>query len=68
MSEATDPIQKIFISKLHEYNQKANGLADGVLLDSTPEIEDQRQFEMDNLIRRYGNEDMEIFPKFSFEN
>ena len=62
-----DPIQKLFLDKLNEYKQKSAKIKEGELVDSNPEIESRRSFEMDNLHRRYGGENMEEFPKFSFE-
>lgn len=66
-TEVTDPIQKLFLDKLAEYKQKSSKLKEGELVDSNPEIEGKRKFGMDNLKRRYGNDDMTQFPKFSFE-
>ena len=66
-AEVTDPIQKLFLDKLVEYKQKSSKLKEGELVDSNPEIEGKRKFGMDNLKRRYGNDDMAQFPKFSFE-
>merc|ERR1712025_1071179 len=62
-----DPIQNLFLSKLNEYKEKASGLTEGELVDPTPEIEEARQFDMDNLTKRYGGENMDEFPTFSFE-
>ncbi|XP_057301233.1 ATP synthase-coupling factor 6, mitochondrial-like [Hydractinia symbiolongicarpus] len=66
-AKPSDPIQKLFLEKINEYKTKATKLKDGELVESNAEIEGRRKFEMDNLKRRYGNEDMTVFPKFSFE-
>merc|ERR1712025_455301 len=58
-----DPIQNLFLSKLNEYKEKASGLTEGELVDPTPEIEEARQFDMDNLTKRYGGENMDEFPR-----
>merc|ERR1712002_140582 len=67
LNEASDPIQKLFLSKLHEFTENASALPEGELFESSPEIEEAKKFEMDNLTRRYGKENMEEFPTFSFQ-
>merc|ERR1711931_52943 len=67
LNEASDPIQKLFLSKLNEYTEKASELPEGQLYESSPEIEEAKKFEMDNLTRRYGKDNMEEFPTFSFQ-
>ena len=66
-NEPTDPIQRLFLSKLNEYREKASVLGEGELVEPTSEIEEQRQFDMGNLTKRYGGDNMEEFPTFSFE-
>ena len=66
-AETSDPIQKLFLDKLNEYKTKSSKLKEGELFDSNPEIEARRKYELENLERRYGGENMEEFPKFSFE-
>lgn len=66
-AKPSDPIQKLFLEKINEYKTKATKLKDGELFESNADIEGRRKFEMDNLRRRYGNDDMTVFPKFSFE-
>ena len=66
-TETGDPIQKLFLDKLKEYNTKSAKLKEGELFDSSPEIEARRKFEEGNLNRRYGGGNMEEFPKFSFQ-
>lgn len=63
----SDPIQKLFLDKLNEYKTKSSKLQEGELFDSTTHIEAQKKFELENLSRRYGGQNMEEFPKFSFE-
>lgn len=64
---ASDPIQKLFLDKLNEYKTKSAKGKEGELFDSNPEIEARKKFELENLSRRYGGENMEEFPKFSFQ-
>nr|XP_002156219.1 ATP synthase-coupling factor 6, mitochondrial [Hydra vulgaris] len=66
VSEVSDPIQKLFLEKLHEYKAKATKLKDGELFDSNPEIEGKKKFGIENLKKKYGD-NVEEFPKFSFE-
>ena len=67
LSQVEDPIQKLFLSKLDEYKEKAADLGDGKLVDSNAEVEANVAAEIENLQRRYGGGDLEAFPKFSFE-
>merc|ERR1711964_77540 len=66
-ANAGDPVQNLFLNKLAEYKAKAEVAGEGALVDSTPEIQQEVQAEIDNLNRRYGGGDMEEFPTFSFE-
>ena len=67
LSQVDDPIQKLFLSKLSEYKEKAADLGDGKLVDSNADVEANVAAEIENLQRRYGGGDLEAFPKFSFE-
>ena len=66
VTEISDPIQKLFLEKLHEYKTKALKLKDGELVETNSEIEGKRKFGLDNLKRKYGG-NVEEFPKFSFQ-
>jgi len=66
--QATDPIQKLFLQKLKEYDQKAKS-SPGKLVDSTPQIEKEFKAEMSRIAKVYGggdNVDMTKFPDFKF--
>ena len=66
-AQTSDPIQKLFLDKLNEYKKNSSKLKEGKLFDTNAETEAKKKFGMENLHRRYGN-NMEEFPKFSFEN
>lgn len=63
---ASDPIQKLFLDKLREYNTKAKKLGPGKLFDVSPEFEKKMTKETEGLKRRFGSGDMDEFPKFDF--
>ncbi|MPC38462.1 ATP synthase-coupling factor 6, mitochondrial-like [Portunus trituberculatus] len=70
MKKVADPIQQLFVDKIHEYNQKSK-TAGGKLVDATPAIEKQMQQELDKVARQYGGGegvDMTKFPNFKFED
>jgi len=62
-----DPIQKLFIDKIHEYAQKSKA-AGGKLVDASPETEKQLHDELEKLARQYGAKgaDFAKFPTFGF--
>lgn len=65
--KVSDPIQQLFLDKIREYKQKSAG---GKLVDATPEIERERQSELEKLARNFGGkkEEMNTFPTFKFED
>ncbi|CAD1474743.1 unnamed protein product, partial [Heterotrigona itama] len=64
LQKATDPIQKLFIDKIHEYTAKSVG---GKLVDASPEIEKERQSELDRIRKQYNIQgDPKEFPKLKF--
>ncbi|XP_063888945.1 uncharacterized protein LOC135115848 isoform X2 [Scylla paramamosain] len=70
MKKVADPIQQLFVDKIHEYNQKSKTTG-GKLVDATPAIEKQMQQELDKVARQYGGGagvDMTKFPDFKFED
>ncbi|XP_053980981.1 ATP synthase-coupling factor 6, mitochondrial [Hylaeus volcanicus] len=67
LQKASDPIQQLFIDKIREYKSKS---ANGKLVDPTPEIEKERQAELERLAKQYGGSDrnqMSQFPTFQFK-
>jgi F-type H+-transporting ATPase subunit 6 len=64
---SSDPIQKLFIDKIHEYAQKSK-VAGGKFVDASPETEKQLQDELEKLARQYGAKgaDFTKFPTFGF--
>ncbi|XP_022790356.1 ATP synthase-coupling factor 6, mitochondrial-like [Stylophora pistillata] len=62
----TDPIQKLFAEKLQEYKKKSAAAGDE-LVDFTPEKKAKMEVEMDQIRNRFGEGDLEKFPKFDFE-
>jgi F-type H+-transporting ATPase subunit 6 len=66
-ASATDPIQKLFIDKIHEYAQKSKA-AGGKLVDASPSTEKALKDEMEKIARVYGAKgaDFTKFPTFNF--
>jgi len=64
---ATDPIQKLFVDKIHDYAQKSKA-AGGKLVDASPATEKSLTDELEKLARQYGAKGAEFqkFPTFSF--
>ena len=62
-----DPIQKLFMEKLEEYKKKSSS-AGGDLVDVTPEIKAKIEVEMQQIRKRYGEKNLEEFPKFDFQS
>jgi F-type H+-transporting ATPase subunit 6 len=64
---ATDPIQKLFIDKIHDYSAKSKS-AGGKLVDASPATEKALTDELEKLARQYGAKDADFtkFPTFSF--
>lgn len=61
-----DPIQKLFMEKLGEYKKKSSA-AGGGLVDITPETEAKIEVEMQQIRKRFGEGNLEEFPKFDFQ-
>jgi F-type H+-transporting ATPase subunit 6 len=64
---ATDPIQKLFVDKIHDYATKSKA-AGGKLVDASPATEKTLTDELEKLARQYGAKGAEFqkFPTFSF--
>lgn len=64
---ATDPIQKMFIDKIHEYSEKSKA-SGGKLVDASPAIEKHLADELEKVARIYGAKGDEFtkFPTFNF--
>jgi len=66
--QATDPVQKMFIQSIKEYDQKSKG-AGGKLVDPSPETEKELKVELDRIAKIFGGGagvDMTKFPSFNF--
>ncbi|KAI4504397.1 hypothetical protein M0802_000868 [Mischocyttarus mexicanus] len=66
LQKASDPIQQLFIDKIHEYTNKSQG---GKLVDPTPDIEKERKTELEKLANQFGcapGTKMSDFPSFNF--
>jgi F-type H+-transporting ATPase subunit 6 len=64
---ATDPIQKLFIDKIHDYAQKSKSTG-GKLVDASPSTEKALTDELEKIARQYGAKgaDFTKFPTFAF--
>jgi len=64
---ASDPIQKLFVDKVHEYSQKSK-TAGGKLVDASPLTEKAMKDELEKIARQYGatGADFQKFPTFTF--
>jgi len=64
---AVDPIQKLFVDKIHDYSAKSKS-AGGKLVDASPATEKSLKDELEKLARQYGaaGVDFSKFPTFSF--
>lgn len=60
-----DPIQKLFVQKLHDYKKKSTAAGDD-LVDFTPEKKAKVEMEMQQIRKRFGEGNLEEFPKFNF--
>lgn len=65
--KSDDPVQQLFVEKLREYAQKKKA-AGGKLVDATPQVMEEFNFEMNRLKTQYkaDEQDMSKFPTFSF--
>ncbi|XP_054258317.1 ATP synthase-coupling factor 6, mitochondrial [Macrosteles quadrilineatus] len=67
LQKASDPIQQLFLDKIREYKQKSSG--GKTLVDPTPQIQKEKEAELDRVARQYGGGsgvDMTKFPDFKF--
>ncbi|CAL8111323.1 unnamed protein product [Orchesella dallaii] len=67
--QAVDPIQKLFVQKVREYDQKSKA-SPGKLVDSNPEIEKELKQELDRVAKMFGGGagvDMTKFPVPNFQ-
>jgi hypothetical protein len=64
---AADPIQKMFVDKIHEYVKKSKA-AGGKMVDASPVTEKAMTDELEKLARQYGAKgaDFSKFPTFTF--
>lgn len=64
---AVDPIQKLFVDKIHDYAGKSKS-AGGKLVDASPATEKALKDELEKIARQYGatGADFSKFPTFSF--
>ncbi|XP_053164271.1 ATP synthase-coupling factor 6, mitochondrial isoform X2 [Hemicordylus capensis] len=60
-----DPVQKLFLDKIREYNTKSQKT--GGPVDAGPEYEKDMSEETAKLQRLYGGGDLTKFPDFKFE-
>ncbi|XP_062982806.1 ATP synthase-coupling factor 6, mitochondrial [Elgaria multicarinata webbii] len=60
-----DPVQKLFLDKIREYNTKSQKA--GGLVDAGPEYEKDMSEQIAKLQRLYGGGDLTKFPDFKFE-
>ena len=65
---ASDPIQKLFVDKIHEYANKSKS-AGGKLVDASPDTEKSLKDELEKITRQYGatGADFQKFPTFNFQ-
>ena len=69
MSKAEDPVQKLFLTKLSEYNMKSADLEEGELYDVSPQIIEEHNFMVGNVQKRFGTDaEMNEMPTFSWES
>lgn len=61
-----DPIQQLFIDKIHEYSDRSK--KSGGLVDATDEDKKALQEDLDKIARQYGADGVDFikFPTFSF--
>ncbi|NXL93622.1 ATP5J factor, partial [Alectura lathami] len=60
-----DPIQKLFVDKIREYNTKSKQA--GGPVDVGPEFQKEMNESLTRLQRMYGEGDLTKFPEFKFE-
>lgn len=60
-----DPIQNLFVEKLQEYKKKSTSAGDN-LVDMTAEMKAKMEVEKQQIRKRFGEGNLEEFPKFDF--
>ncbi|NXX86351.1 ATP5J factor, partial [Urocolius indicus] len=60
-----DPVQKLFVDKIREYNTKSKQA--GGPVDTGPEFQKDLNESLARLQRAYGEGDLTKFPEFKFE-
>lgn len=55
-TQASDPIQKLFVDKIREYDQKARTTSEG-LVDATPQVVKGLKEDLERVARSYGIKD-----------
>ncbi|KAM4795498.1 ATP synthase peripheral stalk subunit F6, mitochondrial [Rhinophrynus dorsalis] len=60
-----DPVQKLFVDKIREYNTKSQKA--GGPVDAGPEYQKDMNEDINKLQRLYGGGDLTKFPDFKFE-
>nr|XP_033798696.1 ATP synthase-coupling factor 6, mitochondrial [Geotrypetes seraphini]XP_033798698.1 ATP synthase-coupling factor 6, mitochondrial [Geotrypetes seraphini]XP_033803454.1 ATP synthase-coupling factor 6, mitochondrial-like [Geotrypetes seraphini] len=60
-----DPVQKLFVDKIREYNTKSEKA--GGPVEAGPEFQKEMTENINKLQRLYGGGDMTQFPNFKFE-
>jgi len=67
--KAADPIQQLFLNKIHEYADKKKA-AGGKLVDADAAVEKDLQDDLDKIARQYGAKGADFlnFPEFKFED
>ncbi|XP_041067066.1 ATP synthase-coupling factor 6, mitochondrial [Carcharodon carcharias] len=64
-AKSLDPVQKLFIDKIHDYDTKSKKM--GGPVDAGPEYQKNMDEEIAKLQRLYGGGDLNKFPDFKFE-
>lgn len=64
-NKSSDPIQKLFVEKLQEYKKKSQA-SGGELVDFSAEKKARVEVEKQQIRKRFGEENLEEFPKFDF--
>ncbi|XP_051558080.1 ATP synthase-coupling factor 6, mitochondrial-like [Myxocyprinus asiaticus] len=59
-----DPVQKLFLDKIREYNTKSKSA--GGVVNAGPDYQKNLTEEMSKLQRLYGGGDLTQFPQFKF--
>ncbi|XP_054649742.1 ATP synthase-coupling factor 6, mitochondrial [Dunckerocampus dactyliophorus] len=60
-----DPVQKLFLDKIRDYNTKSK--TSGGIVDAGPSYQKNMSEEVSKLERLYGGGDLTKFPEFKFQ-